>query len=69
MHNTSHTVHIDLDTLPPLIDVRTAAAIRGNSPKFMRDMLRRGEVRGSKLGDSWRINTHEFLLQCGLISE
>ena len=69
MHNQNCNEHINLDNLPPLIDVATAAAIRGNSPKFLRDCLRRGEIRGSKLGDSWRINTHEFLLLCGLVSE
>lgn len=57
---------IDISCLPPLIDVGTAARIRGNSPKFIRDLLRRGEIRGTKLGASWRVNTADFLAQCGL---
>lgn len=58
---------IDLTTLPLLIDVATAAAIRGNSEKFIRDMLRKGEIQGCKLGQSWRINTAAFLNDCGLV--
>jgi len=57
---------IDIDALPALIDVDTAAQIRGNSSKFIRDMLRKGEIKGCKLGQSWRINTAAFLAQCGL---
>ena len=60
------TTTIDIDALPLLIDVDTAALIRGNSPKFIRDMLRKGEIKGAKLGQSWRINTAAFLEQCGL---
>lgn len=69
MADTNKTIeptNVDIDTLPLLIDVDTAAQIRGNSPKFIRDMLRKGEIQGCKLGQSWRINTAAFLAQCGL---
>lgn len=58
--------HIDLDSLPPLIDVDTAAAIRGNCTAFIRAKCRDGSIKATKLGDSWRIITSAFLAQCGL---
>lgn len=61
-----HIDATDIANLPPLIDVATAAAIRGNSEKFIRDMLRKGKLKGCKLGQSWRVNTAAFLTQCGL---
>ena len=57
---------IDLDNLPPLIDADTAGAIRGNCTAFIRAKCRDGSIKATRLGSSWRINTLEFLKQCGL---
>ena len=53
--------------LPVMLDVKTAAEIWDGSQKFIRDQLRKGVIRGTKLGGSWRINRDEFLEQCGLL--
>ena len=63
---TTNTNRIDLDNLPPLITVETAAAIRGNCTAFIRAKCRDGSIRATKLGDSWRINRDAFLAQIGL---
>lgn len=52
--------------LPILIDVPTAARIRGNSEAFIRRECARGNIRATKLGRSWRIHRDSFLQLCGL---
>ena len=55
-----------LSQLPLLLEVKQAAAIGGWSEKFVRDMLRKGSVKGCKVGGSWRVNRDAFLTQLGL---
>lgn len=57
---------IDLDSLPPLLTVELAAAIRGNCPAFIRAKCRDGSIKATKLGDSWRINRDAYLSLIGL---
>lgn len=52
--------------LPVLINVRTAAEIGGFSEKFVRDQLRRGQIRGRKIGKAWRIDRDAYLGQLGI---
>lgn len=66
MTERTFTDPAELDCLPLLIDVSTAAQIRGSSEKFIRDLAVRGEISASKLGGQWRINRDSFLEACGL---
>ena len=66
-NTTQRITSVDIDSLPPLIKVKTAALIRGNSDKFIRDQCAKGLIKASKLGGSWRINRDEFRSQCGLL--
>ena len=56
----------DRATLGPLIKVGTAAAIIDASPRKVRDMCAKGEVKAVKVGTDWRINTAAFLEQFGI---
>lgn len=59
----------DLAELPPLITVNEAAGIARVCPKFMRDLLRDGKIKGTKMGTVWRVNTASLLAYCGLREE
>lgn len=43
-----------------LLTVKDAAAELQMSEKFVREMLRRAQLRGSKLGSDWRIRSEDL---------
>lgn len=43
-----------------LLTVKDAAAELKMSEKFVREMLRRAQLRGSKLGSDWRIHPEDL---------
>lgn len=45
---------------PKFLTVKDAAAELQMSEKFVRDMLRRAQLRGSKLGTEWRIRPEDL---------
>lgn len=53
-------------TLSPLIKVHTAAKLLDLSPRKVRDMCAKGEIKAVKIGTDWRINTDALLAQFGI---
>ena len=54
------------DFLPPVLSVSEAARLARLTPKAVRDLLREGKVRGSKLGGVWRVPTGAWLDMLGI---
>lgn len=57
---------IDPDTLPAMLTLKQAASICGCSEHHLFNLVKRGEIRGVRLGRAWRIPTRDFLTLCGL---
>ena len=60
------TTFEELHKLPLLLTVAEATAISGLSEAHVRRQLRTGAIKGSRIGEAWRINRDEFLAMCGL---
>ena len=54
-----------IEQLPLLMTIRQAASVGGWSEKHVRDLLAKGEIKGCKLGHSWRVHRDAFLATCG----
>lgn len=54
------------DRLPLMLDAKTCGQIAGTTAKCIRDQLAAGRIKGTKVGNSWRVNRDEFLTQMGL---
>jgi excisionase family DNA binding protein len=63
------TTFEELEHLPLLLTVSEAVQVSGLSEAHVRRQLRTGAIRGSKIGEAWRINRDEFLAMCGLATE
>lgn len=57
---------IDVAKLPPLITTETTAAILSCSKSQVRRMCTTGQIKASKVGVDWRINTRALLAKYGL---
>ena len=57
---------VDRANLGPLIKTKVAAALLDISPRKVRDMCAKGEIKAVKVGTDWRINTAAFLEQFGI---
>ena len=57
---------IRLDELPPVTTVTEAATIARVCPKYMRELLRGGTVKGVKVGTVWKVNTADLLRYLGI---
>lgn len=57
---------IDMAGLPPLINTETTAAILSCSKAQVRRMCAAGQIKASKVGVDWRINTRALLAKYGL---
>ncbi|MDO4796902.1 MAG: helix-turn-helix domain-containing protein [Coriobacteriales bacterium] len=60
------TVKVDTVTLPPLIKTKTAAFVTDSDVRTMRRMCERGEIKATKIGSEWRINSAALLSKYGL---
>ena len=56
----------ELEHLPLLLTVSEAVQISGLSEAHVRRQLRTGAIRGSKIGEAWRVLRDPFLKMCGL---
>ena len=55
-----------IESLPLLMDVKTAADIANVTPKHIYSLLNKGAIKGCKLGKAVRINRDAFLAYIGL---
>ena len=60
------TSFAELERLPLLLTVSEAVQISGLSEAHVRRQLRTGAIRGSKIGEAWRVLRDPFLKMCGL---
>lgn len=51
---------------PALMRVETAAIIADRTSKHIREQLAQGNIKGNRLGRSWRVHTAAFLSQLGI---
>lgn len=65
---SKETTVTDVSTLPPLITTGTAAALLSCSAAMVRRMCASGELKASKIGVDWRVNTRDLLERFGLAS-
>lgn len=50
----------------PLCTCNAAALVLGVTPKHVRELLKRGDLKGAKLGRAWRVNVADLCRIAGL---
>ncbi len=53
-------------TYPPLTKVGIVATLLDASPRKVRDMCAKGEIKAVKIGSDWRVNTVALAEQFGI---
>lgn len=56
----------EIANLPALIDTHAAARLLGCSEHYVGELCSRGEIRATRIGRRWRINTAALLGQLGI---
>ena len=56
----------EIESLPLLLDVKTAAKLANVTPKHLYNLLNNGTIKGCKIGHACRINRDSFLAFIGL---
>ncbi len=67
MSEISTDIYFDGQRLRPLESTATIAKISGRTARGIRKMCERGDLKATKMGKVWAVNTKAFLLQFGLI--
>lgn len=58
--------NVNLDALPGLLTCEEAAQLARCSARHIARMCERGELRASKIGKGWKVNTHDLLIYLDL---